>query len=251
MTIVIGTMFRKCRLDYRNDAFLELLQSHAWTDLSPHRKAAMLVSPDADSIPVVRTTSPTVACSVFQPVHLRLLHAVDIASGRAHSFNNVMAEVYDPGYTKMRFHTDCALDLESGSQICIFSCYEKEDDHPRRLVIRDKVNGEVEEIVMEHCSIILFDMDANIRHVHKIVSDGSGSRARWLGLTMRTSGTFVTPQEDEAVVFRKDGLPMLTATEDDKRWFFEMKKQENKSPDFKYPHIQFSLADFRLLSTVA
>lgn len=243
-------MFQKHLLDCQNDVFSELLHSHPWTDLSPDRKAAMLVSPKPDSIPIVRTTCPTVACWVFQSVHLRLMQAVDIASCRSHSFNNAMAEVYGPGYTKMRYHTDCALDLENDSRICIFSCYEEKGDHPRKLVIRDKVNGEVQEILMDHLSVIVFDVRANSRHVHKIVSDGSRTRGRWLGLTMRTSKTFVTGQP-HGLVFRNDGLTMTAATEDEKRWFFELKKFENKSPDFKYPDIRFSLADFRPPVTVA
>lgn len=177
------------------------------------------------------------------------MQAIDTATGETHGFNNAMAEVYDPEYTKMRFHTDCALDLEDASQICIFSCYEDEHDVPRKLVIRDKVSREVQETSMDHSSIIVFDTGANSRHVHKIVSGGR-ARARWLGLTMRTSKTFVTRQPDETIVFH-DGLRMLTATEDDRKRFFQMKKKENELTDFRYPHVQFSLADFRLQPTAA
>lgn len=208
----------------------------------------MLVSADAGSLPIVRTTCSTVPCWSFTPVHLGLMQAIDIASGVAHNFNNAMAELYEPEYSKMRFHTDCALDLEDASQICIFSCYEDEHDVPRKLVIRDKVSGEVQETSMDHSSVIVFDTGANSRHVHKIVS--GGCRTRWLGLTMRTSKTFVTRRADETVVFH-DGLRMSTATEDDKKRFFEMKKQENQLTDYKYPHVQFSLADFRLPPTAA
>lgn len=234
-------MFCKYRLEYWNDAFQEFFHAHAWTNLSHDRRAAMLVLPDADFIPIVRTTCPTVSCWCFGLVHLRLMQAIDSASGNAHSFNNAMAEVYDPEYTKMRFHTDCALDLEDDSEICIFSCYEDECDHPRTLVTRDKESGKVEEMSMDHLSVIIFDVGANSRHVHKIVSNGC--KARWLGLTLRTSKTFVTRQ---SVVFRHDGSKMTAATEHDRSMLFKLKGQENKLSSFKYPHIQFSLAEFKI-----
>ena len=110
--------------------------------------------------------------------------------------NNSLIECYTSDYTKMGAHSDQALDLADDSFIAIYSCYENPGSlkTPRTLLVRSKLFEEDNfEIPMTHGRVVIFSTDANRRFSHKIVLKGGATQkqGRWLGVTFRTSKTFV------------------------------------------------------------
>ena len=155
-----------------------------------------------------------------------------------------MVELYDSSYTKMGFHTDQAQDLALDSYICIFSCYEgntcESDEPPRMLVVKNKQTGLVTEYPMRNHECIVFSTITNAAHVHKIV--GGGCRRRWLGVTFRTSKTFVERREDE-LFFVGSGRLLRRATEEDAMEMRKCKGRENKEADFLWPDMNFTIGE--------
>ena len=87
----------------------------------------------SDRLPIVRTTTrysrPSQSLS---PGHHDLVEAIHTVAGLPEqlNLNNVMAEIYEPSYKTMKWHSDQALDLDPASYICIYSCYENENEEP-------------------------------------------------------------------------------------------------------------------------
>lgn len=243
-------MFTKNILDLDVNLFDDLSRGITFDIFSDTRYGAILVAPsdDGNSIPIVRTTtSYSNPSHKFERVHYALMENIKKTSGEQNNlyFNNAMVEIYAPGYNKMGFHSDQALDLVDGSHICIFSCYEEPTEpYPRKLVVKDKVSGDTSEYQMDHNSVILFSTLTNQRYTHKIVAGRQRSQSRWLGLTMRFSKTFVynTGNDCNDYRFTENDEPMMHATDDQRKHFFKLKNMENTLVDFTYPHVSYTLS---------
>ena len=116
--------FRSWALPATGSPFEELLTSVRFDDVTSGRRAAVLVEVDASGIPIVRTTTPYgVAAQPFRTVHDRLAQQIRERASIAHPLNNALVEHYTSAYSKMKRHSDQALDLAEGSSIAVYSCY--------------------------------------------------------------------------------------------------------------------------------
>jgi hypothetical protein len=173
-------------------------------------------------------------------VHYDLIRDIASATPMGH-VNNGMVEVYAPEYTRMRFHTDQALDLAPDSSIAIFSCYEDPmEPFPRVLEVRHKISGATERLAMRHNSVIVFSTATNAEHVHRIVGGERSPTSRWLGITLRRSKTFVTFQ-DGGVPYLAPGIPLRLASAEEARRLFYCKGHENRHVAYEYPSIEYAL----------
>ena len=190
--------FRWHAVPTEGDLFEELLTSVRFEDVTKGRQGTVLVEPDQTrGIPIVRTTTKYRApAQCFQPVHVRLAQQIQEIASLPVAFNNALIEHYRNAYATMGFHSDQALDLEDGSSIAVFSCYRYPEraNPPRKLVVKSKEpGGDAFEVPLAHNSVVVFSLDTNRRFKHKIVLDKAAHppENQWLGITFRTSKTFV------------------------------------------------------------
>ena len=215
--------------------------------VSNSRQIANLVEPNEHgAFPIVRTTTKyNQPSQLFTEAHKDLIRKIYEASQRDMKLNNAMLEVYTSEYSKMKFHTDQALDLADNSHICLFSCYENEQEpNPRILRVKEKATGAVYEIILDHHSIIVFSTQTNASHLHKIVADpgpGKECRSNWLGITFRQSKTYVE-RNDHNTSFVATGKPVRLATDEERKQFFMYKKLENEQSGYVYPDIDYTLS---------
>lgn len=206
------------------------------------------------------TTQYSKPAGRFEPVHDRLVDQIRVAAAGVgidlpeRPFNNALVEIYEGRYRKMGFHCDQALDLEKGSYIAIVSHYLSGSgellgggDNPavRQLVIKGKETDERLTVSLDHGSVVLFSLATNARYLHKIVLPGGASEdVRWLGLTMRLAKSFVEFRNREAYL---DGSPLTLADDQQRRQFYRLRGQENRSTDFAYPRLSYTLSEGDLL----
>lgn len=199
---------------------------------------------------IVRTTTVyNKPASLFKKIHKQII--CDIKSTfrdyNVH-FNNAMVELYTPEYKKMGFHTDQTLDLDNHSYICIFSTYENNSDDPndhRTLIVKNKESGKITKIKMKNNCAILFSVEENKKHVHKIVLESNSATSNWIGVTLRLSKTYI-----DAENFTIDNIPLTLATDEEKKQFMIMKSKENKEIDWNYPTINFTISPSDLMKVV-
>ena len=174
-------------------------------------------------------------------------------------FNNAIIECYDKHYTTMGFHSDQALDLDENTCIALYSCYQHPNQRNslRKLVVESKTDPEETfDIPMLHNSVILFTAATNRHYRHKIVLDsrtvGKGEN-EWLGLTLRTSKTFVSYKDDVAML-ANGGKPLVLGSTEQCLDFYKIRKQENEQIDFQYPggedEITFTISPSDLMPPV-
>jgi hypothetical protein len=216
-------------IDY--NPFEELKKTN-FEHITKGRSAATLVECDGDKIPIVRTTTiyknPPIK---FNDLHRTIIKKVEC------KFNNAMIELYDDHYKSMKFHTDQALDLEDKSSIAIYSCYKFPDKPNRKLIVINKATQQISEIILEHNSIVVFDLQTNSQHMHKIVLiDGRSNE--WIGITYRVSKTYVDPNNPN----------IKLANEEERKEFYMQKKMENELIDFKYKPISYTINPSDLLA---
>lgn len=230
-------MFELQILPFEENLFSSLVMEQVTTG----RQGIILREEKNGLFPIVRsTTRYQLPASSFPPSFLRLKKEVEKVCGK--ELNNAMVEVYDSRYRSMKFHSDLSLDLEEGSQICIFSCYDKAGS-TRTLVIKDKITGEEREIELLHNSLVSFSTETNRRYLHKIIQKGS-SGSRWLGVTLRKSNSYVQ---------FKEGIPYLNndvlhlASHEEEREFFSLRRTENQSLSFEYPFLNYTVSEDDLL----
>ncbi|MEM9539597.1 MAG: alpha-ketoglutarate-dependent dioxygenase AlkB [Cyanobacteria bacterium P01_E01_bin.42] len=228
--------------------FEELRASVRFEDVGKGRQGAVLLKRDETGcIPIVRTTTQySTPAQQFQPVHDRLARQIQQTASLSVGFNNALIECYGNAYTKMGAHSDQALDLADESFIAIFSCYQyPESANPlRKLVIESKEpRGDRAKIPLAHNSIVVFSIKTNRRFKHKIVLDKSSQNRenQWLGITYRTSKTFVR-FADECVYFA-DNTRLTLANDEEKQEFYNLRRQENKETDFIYPQIAYTISE--------
>ena len=238
-------------LPAEEDLFAELSASARLEDVGKGRRGATLTKVDeADGVPLVRTTTrygnPT---QRFRAVHERLAQRIRERAALPVGFNNALIEIYTNAYTTMGSHSDQALDLADGSFIAVFSCYERpEADPPRKLIFESKgSDGEKFEIPLAHNSVVAFSVDSNRRLKHKIVLDtpAQATDNQWLGVTFRTSKTFVRFHEGHA--FLPQGARLTLADDEQEREFYRLRRRENNETDFVYPSLTYTVSESDLM----
>lgn len=252
------TGFHQWHLQLEGDLFNELSSMVDFEDLGKGRKGNHLVKVENETIPLVRTTSKyNKPAHKFSRAHDSIVDAIisnaknetDL-QGASILFNNALIEIYEKSYFKMKYHSDQALDLEKNSYVALFSCYERPEDLSptlmRRLRIRDKVNNEEYEFLLENNSVILFSLATNSKFQHKIILDTSSNKRdlladnKWLGITFRKSKTMIRFEND--LPYFDNGEVLKLADENQQREFYKLRGEENKSMDFNYPWIGYTLS---------
>lgn len=239
-------MFTKVTLDYNKNLFNDLLQMTEFEDITKGRKGAILVDISNNLIPLVRTTTRYVKPSqTFKPLHHDIIKKIrNITNIEEIKFNNALIEVYDNQYCTMGFHSDQALDLAEESYIAIYSCYEIPQNNPRKLIIQNKLTNKQTEIIMEHNSVVLFNLPTNKRHLHKMILDNPKEDNRWLGITFRESKTFI--HFVNKIPFLGDNILTL-ANDHEIKNFYQLRGKENKSIEYKYPEINYTISPSDIL----
>jgi len=219
--------FRTYSMNMDGNLFDELMDSVNFEDLGKGRKGTVLLNPDPSlGHPIVRTTSKFDGAShCFGSVHKRLANQIQNRASLPLALNNALIETYSNEYFKMGFHSDMALDLAERSFIALFSCYKDPElaNPPRMLVIEPKES-------------------ANSRFKHKITLDRSANppENQWLGVTFRTSKTWVNFQDKQP--FFADGTPLSLADEEEARKYYALRGRENKELDFTYPELRYTIS---------
>lgn len=249
--------FYKIKLDLKTNLFSELSNATTFESVAKGRIGNHLVNMDDNGVPIVRTTTKyNIPAHNFLAVHHMMVTCINdtikedgLTDIPVLHFNNALIEVYDASYAKMNYHSDHSLDLADDSYIGVFSCYEEPDElldqHTRKLKIRDKITNEESEITLTHNSVVLFSMAANRTFQHKIVLDYvHQSRAlvaenKWLGITFRTSKTYV--RFDGDVPCFSDAQLLTLADKEQEAEFFRLRGQENRNLDFVYPALTYTI----------
>ncbi|MCE9562335.1 MAG: alpha-ketoglutarate-dependent dioxygenase AlkB [Planctomycetes bacterium] len=228
--------------------FEELLASVRFEAVGKGRQGAVLLKIDtAGNMPIVRTTtryrSPA---QHFRSVHEQLAQQIQNSASLSASFNNALIENYTNAYTTMGSHSDQALDLADESFIAVFSCYKHPEiaNPPRKLLVGLKEAGGANiEIPLTHNSVVVFSVDANRRLKHKIVLDTpiQTPENQWLGITFRTSKTFVRFRDESAYFL--DGASLTLANDEQRREFYHLRHRENNETQFTYPRITYTISE--------
>ncbi|MFB7619214.1 hypothetical protein [Kitasatospora sp. NPDC056181] len=243
-----------CTLPIEGNLFAELSASARLEDVGKGRRGAVLSRTDeAGGVPLVRTTtrydSPT---QRFRAVHERLAQQVQERAALSVGFNNALIESYTNAYSTMGSHSDQALDLADESFIAVFSCYQHpEAIPPRKLIFESKGSGgEKFEIPLTHHGIVAFSVDSNRWLRHRIVLDTPARRAdnQWLGVTFRTSKTFVRFRDGQA--YLPQGARLMSADDEQRHEFYRLRRRENKETDFVYPPLTYTVSESDLMPPV-
>ncbi|HAA14725.1 MAG TPA: hypothetical protein DCE41_24765 [Cytophagales bacterium] len=246
------TEFHKVELPIAGTLFDELFHSVTFATTGKGRLGNHLVGEDARGVPLVRTTTAyDLPAHYFGASHRRIVEAFnDTFQGAPLHVNHALIEVYDQQYTKMKYHSDQCLDVAPDSYIALFSCYEKPDTlnraAMRKLKIRNKVTEEESEVLLTHHSVILFSVTTNAQFQHKIVLEPvrgakpADTENRWLGITFRQSATFV--QFRDGLPYFADGTPLTLATDEQRKAFFRLRGEENRSLNYTYPPLTYSIS---------
>jgi hypothetical protein len=240
--------FRVYDLGGHAPSFEELVGSVRWEDVGKGRRGAVLALPDeARGVPLVRTTTRyQTPAQRFGAVHARLARSVQRNASLEVGFNHALIERYERSYASMGAHSDQALDLEDGAWIALVSCYAHPDraESLRKLVVEPKEpGGEPFEVVLGHQSVVVFSVKTNGRFRHKIILDAPASAPEnlWVGVTFRTSKTFVRLRGGQA--WLSDDTALTLADEPQQKEFFQLRRRENQEVGFVYPHLGYTLSE--------
>ena len=227
------------RSSTRPVSFEELLASARFEELGKGRRGAVLVKLDDGAVPLVRTTTEyRTPPQPFLDIHERLAHA---------AFNSALIEHYTSAYSTMKRHSDQALDLAEGSSIAILSCYRDPDRPSRRLIVKSKdADSTLFEIPLTHGSVVEFSLATNRRVTHAIALAANARDNDWLGITYRTSRTFVRFVDGQPHFASGDRLTL--ATDAERKQLFQLKRRENEEASFRYPPIAFTISPADLMA---
>lgn len=211
-------------VDLGTSDFDTLKNSVVFEDIVIGRKGAILVQieekGEVGDIPVVRsTTLYKNGVQRVSDIHKALCPV---------NFNNSMIELYTDKYTTMKYHSDLAIDLVPGTKICIYSSYPQSEKRRRKLMIKNKVTGEISEIELKDGHVVMFDTETNKKFLHKIVGSSD-----WLGITYRTSKTYAKN--------------LRMATDSEKKEFFRLRGKENNNVDFEWEELPYTINSGDLL----
>lgn len=242
--------FRAYAIPMQGDSFAALLASARFEALGKGRRGAVLVaSGDPRGVPIVRTTTAyALPAQPFRPIHTRLAQEIREHASLSLGFNNALIETYTSAYTTMGAHSDQALDLDDATEIALFSCYERAEGSPtRRLLVESKEpGGPTFAIPLVHDGVVVFSADTNRRFRHRIVLDpAAGTPNPWLGVTFRASKTFVRFCDGQP--WLPDGARLTLASDEERREFYRLRRQENLESAFAYPRLTFTLSASDLL----
>ncbi|MFI6986530.1 hypothetical protein ACIBSV_49405 [Embleya sp. NPDC050154] len=244
-----------CALPTEENLFAELSASARLEEVGKGRQGAALTRIDeVGGVPLVRTTTRySSPAQRFRAVHERLAQRIQERAALPVGFNNALIESYTNAYTTMGSHSDQALDLADESFIAVFSCYRHpEASPPRKLIFESKGSGgEKFEIPLAHNSIVAFSVDSNRRLRHKIVLDTPTARTaenQWLGVTFRTSKTFVRFRDGQ--VYLPQGARLVSADDEQRREFYRLRRRENNETDFLYPPLTYTVSESDLMPPV-
>lgn len=244
-------LFRTYDVPMSGDLFAALSASARLEELGKGRRGAVLVAADdARGVPIVRTTTVYASpAQCFRPVHAALAQQIRACASLATPFNNALLEVYTRAYSTMGAHSDQALDLDDAGEIALFSCYEHPEAGPsRRLMVESKEPGGPSFVVpLVHGRVVVFSADTNRRFRHRIVLDPAAGEPdnSWLGVTFRASKTWVHLRDGQPRL--ADGTPLTLASDEERREFFRLRRQENQETDFVYPRVTCTLSSSDLL----
>lgn len=229
-------MFNKKILEFNFNTFNKFTENVNFEDICKGRKGAVLVD-SRDKIPLVRTTTKyNNSVQLFTNNHNELIEKLP---GK---FNNALIELYTPQYSKMGFHTDQALDLQDDSIICLFSAYKTTEYNIRKLKIKNKINGKITDILLDHNSIVYFSININSEHLHQIILENKEyTNDEWLGITFRLSKTFIK-FVNEIPYFIDTDKKLYLANNDEKKKFYKYKSSENKLIKYIYPKIYYTIS---------
>jgi hypothetical protein len=242
--------FLRWSLPAPDHLFEALMASACFEELGKGRRGTVLVRPGPQgAVPLVRTTtSYRRPAQPFLDLHDRLAEEIQRTGSLPLRFNNALIEHYTNAYASMKHHSDQALDLAPDSWIALFSCYQNPARPSRRLLIKPKhPGGPTSEILLAHASVVAFSLDTNRRFTHSIALAAGAPSSDWLGLTFRTSSTFVQFVNGHPRL--PDGAPLILADDEQRRAFFLLRRQENSETDFSYPPLSFTLSASDLLPT--
>ena len=250
--------FYKFILPLKENMFDELSNSVDFEDITKGRKGNVLVNVGDKGVPIVRTTTKyTKPAHDFSAIHKMIVekikHVANDHQIQTDSllFNNALIEIYDHNYTKMKYHSDQALDLDATSYVALFSCYKQPKHHEeqalRKLKVKDKTTDEEFTFTLENNSVILFSLSTNTKFLHKIVLEPvSGKKLeetenQWLGITFRQSKTFIQFKNNQA--YFTDGALLQLADDTQRKEFYRLRGEENRSMDFTYPMLTYTLSE--------
>jgi len=217
--------------------------------------------------PLVRTTS-----KYYEPSQLFNDDIYSLLKQIPEEFNidvnNALLEIYDNSYKNMGFHSDQAQDLDNNSYIVIFSFYNNPNtDFKRALIIQkkdDRTNQQLlndcksepdflekQKIILEHNSIVIFSVETNKNHIHKIIlnnTDNSNNtdNTEWLGITFRLSKTFIELRDRIPYFYGTDN-ELVKSKKEEENEYYKMRSQENKQVDFSYPFLSYTISPSDLL----
>lgn len=210
--------------------YLDLIDGIIFEDMIKGRRGSILVN-DINNIPIVRST--TKYKNKVQKLianHFELIKSIKKETKIEDlEFNNAMIELYTEEYSTMGFHSDQSLDLKEGSYICLFSCYN-DIENLRTLRIKNKLTHEINDIILENNSIVIFSLDTNSKYLHKIILENNKEKSNWLGITFRLSKTF------------SKEIKLKLADEKETKEFYKMRSNENLMTYFKYPLIDYTIS---------
>lgn len=252
-------MFIKYTVNYSDNIFNQLSECSSFEYLAKGRQGAVLVDSKEGLVPIVRTTtSYQNPAQQFLPIHYDILDNIKRAtysetSIRDLHFNNALVEIYDSQYCSMKFHSDQSLDLADNSFICVFSCYDNPNTPDvRKLKIRNKIIQEYSgipdslgikdsEISLDHNTFVLFSLETNYKHLHKIVLEKNTSNSKWLGITFRLSKTYIR-FENQIPIMHPSSQILRIASQDQFQQFIKKRGEENRSLQFIYPFFDYTLS---------
>ena len=259
-------MFSKFNLDFPINLFEQLSESISFEDINNGRKGAILVDcKENNLIPLVRTTTVYHKPSQkFLPVHYHIIDNIKKSIGYDNlEFNNALIEIYNSKYCNMGYHSDQSQDLSKESYICIFSCYnDPTTKELRKLKVKNKITNKCFDIILDHNSIVIFSIDTNQKHLHKIVLENSfclnktnlantlpnrqvleqnTSNNLWLGITFRQSKTFMT-FINELPYFTLTNKILALANTNQRKEFFKCRSLENSSTEYTYPEMNYTIS---------
>jgi len=238
----VADEFRSWQLPAPAPPFEALLATAPFDDVTAGRRGAVLVRVDAAGVPIVRTTTPYRApARPFHDIHERLAQAIQAQCALPHAFNNALIEHYTSAYTTMKRHSDQALDLAEASSIAIYSCYRDPDRPSRRLRVTPKASGTPFDVPLDHGSVVVFSLATNRQFTHAIALRANAPATDWLGITFRTSRTYVRFLDGQPTL--PDGARLTLADEDQRRALFQMRRRENDETGFVYPPVSYTISE--------
>lgn len=243
-------MFKQYTLDVPENLFNQLSTCTTFEDIIKGRQGAVLLNYKHNTMPIVRTTTIyNNPAQQFLPIHYEIMDNIRKKIKNNIIFNNALIEIYNNDYHNMKYHTDQSLDLQEDSYICLFSCYENNSNASndmRKLQIKNKTTKLCSEFTLNNNSIVLFNVQTNQQHLHKIVLESKKSTNRWLGITFRLSKTFIKFTDDIPYIYPNNKVFKI-ADSNERTMFLKHKSSENLQTEYVYPNIDYTISKSDML----